>query len=414
MKIAILQPSLTWRGGAERQVLNLAIELQKMGHEAEIFTCAVNDRCYPELLRQLVVNEIKVPIIQGLQSKNLPKNPNSPSSQVVKKRSIVRRLALSFRNYYYNLTAMVNLGMKIPKGFDVINNQNCPTEWAAFFAKKRLNAPIVWSCNEPPFWFTDPNQRKALGKINLPLYEGLDRIAVDYIDRIVALSAIGGRRIEQAYRKPYEIVHTGVDLFHNASGREFSARYSLENDFLILQVGNIAPDKRQTDSLLALHMVSKKYDNAKLIFVGAGPIEQLVALSQQLGIQKKVLFLNNCSDAELAQIYAACNVFVFPSQITWGLAVIEAMSASKPVLVSNKSGSSEIIKHGQNGFVLEEPYPKNMALQIENLIANSKLRHRVGENAYEYVKKNLSWEIYARNMALIFEKTLKNFKNSSC
>lgn len=408
MKIAILQPSLTWRGGAERQVLSLAIELQKMGHEPEIFTCAASDSCYPELLRELIVIEIKVPFIQGLQSKNLSKNPNF---HVAKKRSAARRLARSFRNYYYNLPAMVNLGMKIPKGFDVINNQNCPTEWAAFFAKKRLNAPIVWSCNEPPFWFTDPNQRKALGKINLPLYEGLDRVAVNSIDRIVALSAIGGRRIEQAYRKPYEIVHTGVNLFHNASGKKFRERYSLEKDFLILQVGNIAPDKRQIDSLLALHLISKNYDNVKLIFVGAGPIEQLVELKQQLGIEKKVLFLQNISDSELSEVYAACDVFVFPSQITWGLAVIEAMSASKPVLVSNKSGSSEIIKHGQNGFVLEQPYPKNMALQIKNLIVNSELRYKVGENAYEFVKKNLSWEAYAKNMALVFERTLRNFKN---
>jgi hypothetical protein len=110
LKIAILQPSLTWRGGAERQVLSLAIELQKMGHEPEIFTCAVSDSCYPELLRELVVIEIKVPFIQGLQSKNLSKNPNF---QVAKKRSAVRRLARSFRNYYYSLPAMVNLGMKI-------------------------------------------------------------------------------------------------------------------------------------------------------------------------------------------------------------------------------------------------------------------------------------------------------------
>ena len=407
----MLQPTLTWRGGAERQVLNLAIELQKAGHEVEIFTCVLNVSCYPELLRQLTINEIKIPTLQGVQTENSLKRLKPPSYKFFKKRSPIRRLARSFRNYYYSLPAMVNLGMKIPKGFDVINNHNCPTEWAAFFAKKRLNAPIVWMCNEPPFWFTNPNQRNALGKINFPLYEVLDKVSVNYIDQIVALSTIGGRRIEQAYNKPYEIVHTGVDLFHRASGKEFRARYVLENDFLILQVGNIAPDKRQIDSLIALHIVSKKHDNVKLIFVGVGPIEQLVALSQKWGIENKVLFLHDCSDTELSQVYDACDVFVFPSQITWGLAVIEAMSASKPVLVSNKSGSSEVIKNGQNGFVIEEPYPKNMALHIENLIANSELRNTVGKNAYQYVKENLSWELYGRNMVSVFEKTLKKFKN---
>lgn len=408
MRIALLQPSLTLRGGAERQVLNLAIELHKAGHEVEIFTCALNDRCYPEKLSQLVVKVIKPPITIGRQSKNLGQNSNP---QIVQQRNAARRLAGSFRNYYYSLPAMLNLGMKIPKGFDIINIHNPPTEWAAFFAKKRINAPIVWMCNEPPFWFTDPKQRKGLGKINFPLYEGLDKIAVDCIDSIVVLSAIAGRRVEEAYGKTYEIVHTGIstDLFHRASGKEFRAKYGLEKSFLLLQTGNIAPDKRQIDSILALHIVSKNHSNVKLVFDGAGPREHLVTLSRQLGVENKVMFLHSSSDVELAQVYAACDVFVFPAQITWGLAVIEAMAASKPVLVSNKSGVSEIIRNGQNGFVIEEPNPRNMALKIENLIANSELRQKIGENAYEYAQQNLSWQRYARSMSLVFEKTLQNF-----
>ncbi len=107
MRIALLQPSLTWRGGAERQILNLAIELQKAGHEVEIFTCALNDSCYPEKLSQLVVNVIKAPITLGRQSKNLGQ---SFSPQIVQKRSAARRLAGSFRNYYYSLPAMLNIG----------------------------------------------------------------------------------------------------------------------------------------------------------------------------------------------------------------------------------------------------------------------------------------------------------------
>ena len=409
MRIALLQPSLTWRGGAERQILNLAIEVQKAGHDVEIFTCALNNSCYPEKLSQLVVNVIRPPITPGRQSKNLGQS----SSPQVHKRSAARRLAGSFRNYYHSLPAMLNLGMKIPKGFDVINIHNPPTEWAAFLAKKRLNAPIVWMCNEPPFWFTDPKQRKGLGKLNFPLYEGLDKVAVDYIDRIVVLSAIAGRRVEKAYGKPYEIVHTGVstDQFHRASGKEFRVKYGLENNFILLQTGNIAQDKKQVDSILALQLVSKKYDNVTLVFDGEGSREHLIALSRQLGVENKVLFLHSCSDAELAQVYAACDVFVFPAQITWGLAVIEAMVASKPVLVSNKSGVSEVIRNGQNGFVIEDPNPRNMALQIENLILDSELRQKIGENAHEYATQNLSWQMYAKNMTLVFEKALKNFKN---
>ena len=344
MRIALLHPSLTWRGGAERQLLNLATELQKTGHDVEIFTCAVNERCYPELQKNLKINVIQAPNAKT-------------QTEASQKRTTANRLAGRFRTYTSDLPAMYYLGKKIPKGFDVINNHNFPTEWAAFFAKRKLNAPIVWMCNEPPFWFSDPSKRRGLGKINLPLFEGLDKVAVNYIDTIVVLSSIARQRVQQAYGRSSLVVHSGVqtDLLYKASGKEVRRKHGFEKDFVLLQVGNIARDKRQKDSLLALQYLSKKYNNVKLVFDGEGPREELVALSKKLGVESKVLFLHSCSDEELAEVYAACDVFVFPAQITWGLAVVEAMATSKPVVVSSRSGVSEIIRNGENGYVIDEP-----------------------------------------------------------
>ena len=409
MRIAMLHPSLTWRGGAERQLLNLATEMQKAGHEIEIFTNAVNDKCYPELLNRLVVNVVRAPTINALQSIELPKN----STSVIQKRSDFRRLTGRFRSYTSDFRSMIFMGMKIPRGFDLINNHNFPTEWAAFFAKKRLNAPVVWMCNEPPFWFSDPLQRKGLGKINLPLFEGLDKVAVDYIDEIVVLSAIAGRRVEKAYGRSSKIIRSGVDidLFHKASGEEIRLKHDLEKAFVLLQVGNIANDKRQSDSIVALYYLSKKFDNVKLIFDGEGRLEKLVALSRKLGVEDKVQFWHTHRDEELAKVYAACDVFVFPAQITWGLAVAEAMAASKPVLVSNKSGSSEIIQNNVNGIIIEDANPKEMAAQIEKLINSPQSRRKIGENAFEFASKHLSWKNYAKNMETVFQGAVANKLN---
>ncbi|HLN88958.1 MAG TPA: glycosyltransferase family 4 protein, partial [Candidatus Binatia bacterium] len=229
------------------------------------------------------------------------------------------------------------------------------------------------------------------------------------------LSSIAQRRVELAYGRSSLIVHTGVqtDLLHNASGIEVRKKYGLENDFVLLQVGNVARDKRQKDSLFALHYLSKKHDNVKLIFDGEGQSEELIALSRKLGVENKVLFLYSCSDAELAEVYAACDVFVFPAQITWGLAVIEAMAASKPVVVSSRSGASEVILNGDNGFVIDEPNAENMALQIEKLMADPELQRKIGQNANEFIRRNLSWEIYAKNMEIAFRKAIDSFRKDS-
>ena len=157
----------------------------------------------------------------------------------------------------------------------------------------------------------------------------------------------------------------------------------------------------------------QKHENIKLVFDGEGPREELVALSKRLGVESKLLFMHSCSDEELAEVYAACDVFVFPAQITWGLAVVEAMAASKPVVVSSNSGASEIIRNGENGFVVEEPNAGNMALQIERLILDNELRRKIGANAYEFTKKILFgkftrkiWRQFSSKQSIILVKDL--------
>lgn len=148
---------LTGRAGGERQILRLAIELQKLGHEVEIFANAVNEEIYyPNMLKNLTVNVISHPLAGKVSPRLAPRLastsvPQKPLNEEVKKTSPLRtwvRKILGNQFYTFNLPSMLNLGRKIPKGFDIINNHNYPTEWAAFLAKTRLKASIVRMCNE--------------------------------------------------------------------------------------------------------------------------------------------------------------------------------------------------------------------------------------------------------------------------
>jgi len=421
----MIHTPLTGRGGGERQILGLAIELQKIGNEVEIFTSVVNEeRCYPDMLKKLTVNVILHPLAGKVSPRLAPRlastsAPRKSVEEEVKKTSPLRiwmRKILEGQFYTFDLPSMLNLGRKIPKGFDIINNHNYPTEWAAFLAKKRLKVPVVWMCNEPPFWFFLPSYMEGLQKINWPLFEVLDRITVKYIDEIVVLSHIAGDLVRKAYNRPSRVVRSGVDieLFHNASGGDVRKKHGLENDFVLLQVGNLAPHKRQSDSIKALYHLSKNYGNVKLILDGSGPREELMRLSEKLGVRDKVLFLHTTNDEKLAKVYAACDVCVFPSQSSWGLAAIEAMAASKPVVVSNKAGVSEIIQIGVNGIIVDHAKPKDITKHVELLINDPKLRKKLGENAYENAKNNLSWEKYARNMEKVFQEAIRGFRGERC
>ena len=412
MKIALIHTPLWGRGGAERQVLMLAIELQKLGNEVELFTPMVNrEACYPELMRQVTVTETPQNRFIPFRQNNVSASSTSKIGEISVNRNPLRRIAVN-QFYSLGLPSMLRLGKSIPKGFDIINNHNAPTEWAAFEAKRKLKVPIVWMCNEPPSWFYFAPGRGIRKKLTWPLFEIWDKTSVRYIDEVTVLSHVAEKLVKDVYNRPAKVVRTGVDLekFKNVSGNEIRKKYGLENDFVLLSVCNLAPIKRPTDSIMALHVLAKKYENVKLIFDGSGPRENLIKLVEKLGLTGKVFFLHSKSDVELTKVYAACDAFVFPPPITWGLAVIEAMASSKPVIVSNATGASEVIEDNVTGMIVEHAKPEEIAKKVEILINDPKLMRNIGRNAFEYVAANLSWKNYAETMESIFQQTISQKK----
>jgi glycosyltransferase involved in cell wall biosynthesis len=423
LKIAMIHTPMLGRGGGDRQMLSLAVELQKRGHTVEIFVSALNkENSYPELLEKLNVTIVPHPLgkkmhrwltpLDATKEQQKTDNPAKPSGGKSALREWMRQsMGRQFYTIPYDLPSMINIGRKIPKGFDVINNHNYPSEWAAVIAKKRLRAPVVWMCNEPPFWFFVPELRRGLRRVNAPVYDVYDRVVVDYIDEILVLSHIAGGYVEKAYKRHSHVVRSGIDAepFTKATGVSVREKYGLKNNFVILQVGNIEINKRQQDAIRALQILSKSYSDVKLVFDGGGRTDELKRFCQRLGVANKVLFLRSTSDRELAEVYASCDAFVFPAQITWGLAVVEAMAAAKPVVVSKKCGVSEIIQDNINGLLVNHANPEELARKVELLIVNADLRRKLGDNAREYVKRNLSWEKYAEHMETIFEAARQKY-----
>jgi glycosyltransferase involved in cell wall biosynthesis len=420
MKIAMIHTPFWARAGGERQVLRLAIELERIGHEVEVFTNGINEDSYPEFFEKVKMNVIPHPLAGKLPHGVTPQIATPKISEVSQENEgQMPSLRKWMRNmvgrqfYTSEVPSMIELGRKIPKGFDVINNHNFPTEWAAFIAKKRLKVPIVWMCNEPPYWFFSPEQRSGLRKINWPLFELLDKTAVNYIDEVMVLSHVAEEYVRKAYNKPSRIVRTGVDveLFHEASGKNLRREYGLENSFVMLFVGGSRYAKR-SDMVRALKILSEKFD-VRLVLDTSREQDMLTRLSEKLGIKEKVLLLHSISDVELAKVYAACDVFIYPSSAgTWGLVVTEAMAASKPVIVSKQVGTSEIIQEGVNGIVIDRAKPEEIAKQVEALINNPNLRKKLGENAYQYVRDNLSWKRYAEKVENIFQETIERSKDT--
>ncbi len=393
MKIALIHTPLTHSTGGERQILQLAIELSKKGHKVEIFTNYVDQQnCFPELLSKVKVNAI-------------PPNPVSFLRIIV---SLAYHIGMikTLREL-----AILSIAKAIPHNeFDIINCHNLSTNWAAWLAKKRLKIPVVWMCNEPPFWhFLSQEKKKKTFIIDFLFFNVFDKYTVRFVDEIVVLSKKFQNIVKKIYGRNSTIIRSGVDInfFEKGNGEKIRKELGLENSFILLQVGSAMSYKIDFNSILALSYLHKEYEQLRLIFIGYGVKEFFGSEVYRLGLDKKVFFFSNIDDKKLSDFYASCDVFLFPANQSWGLVVVEAMAASKTVIVSEKAGVSEIIQNGINGIVVEHGQPEKITYHVEKLINNPRLCRDIGENAHEFVKKNFSWEKYANEMLEIFEKTLQ-------
>jgi glycosyltransferase involved in cell wall biosynthesis len=395
MKILIFHPMLVSPTGGERQVLAFANELQKKGHSVDIF-CIFADKnnCFPELMSNLNIH----PLREGMSYSFLRK------SYLFSRRSYRFHFLLKELNAYLEFISFKKLADLPVKGYEIINCHNYPTQWAGYAAKKKMKIPAVWMCNEPPFWYF---QNTPFKFVSSPLYSHYDRKAVNMIDRIIVLDELNKKRVRQIYDRDSTVIRSGLEYqkFAAADGEDARQKLGISKDtLLLLQVGTLKHYKRQSDCIRAVNKLNNS-ERVKLLFVGDGEdYDALRSLADQLNVSDRIIFQRNVGDDELPQYYSASDIFLFPADQTWGLAVTEAMAARKCCIVSKASGVSEIITDNKNGFLFEHGNFCSMAEIIDQLIEDPRRREDVGNNAQEFVKQELSWSSYTERMLSEFRK----------
>jgi glycosyltransferase involved in cell wall biosynthesis len=163
--------------------------------------------------------------------------------------------------------------------------------------------------------------------------------------------------------------------------------------FNILFIGSLAAHKRVDlliKSFANIPAVDLTIAGQKTLFY---PQIQKIVDSLNSDTKSRIHFIFNFSDSKLANLIDNCDVLVLPSiQESFGLVLIEAWARSKPVLVSNISTLSEMIQKTKGGLTFKKDDLIDLQKQLEKIIASSNLRLQLGQNGFNYVKNNYTWE----------------------
>jgi len=204
------------------------------------------------------------------------------------------------------------------------------------------------------------------------------------------------------------IIPAGVNLekFVNIRDKQFKNKYLKENsqEVIMLYVGRIHESKGLAYVLKAIKNIPLKF-----LIVGkdTGYKKVLERLIKKEKIESKVKFLGGVSDNDLFKIYSISDFLVlFSSWEGFGISVIEAMAAKKPVIVSNRGALPTIIKNNENGFVVEYPNINELSKKIVSLVKNKKLREQMGAKAGNLAKE-FNWSNIAKKHLNMYLKEYK-------
>ena len=198
-----------------------------------------------------------------------------------------------------------------------------------------------------------------------------------------------------------EVIGSAVDLekFKPARDRtKFRREIGVADNIpLIGNVGMIRPDKGQLELVKSAPLVLEKRPDARFVIVGQGT-----------GILKRGINVRNAIDrAGLAEkiimagyrwdtpdVYAACDVIVIASLRTEASPIVlrEAFASGRPVIATKVGDIPEIVRHRENGLLIEPGNTRALASAILEFISDPELAARCAANGFRYATENFSFD----------------------
>jgi glycosyltransferase involved in cell wall biosynthesis len=227
-------------------------------------------------------------------------------------------------------------------------------------------------------------------------------------NKILSTSHIMAKETNLYINQEIEVTPFGIDI------QQFQPQYTKEElfdkDDIVIGTVKTLEDKYGIEYLIkAFKILSDKYQELplKLLIVGSGSLDkELKNLTKELKISSKTIFTGNIPFTEVPKYHNMLSVSVSNSE-SFGVAIIEASSCAKPVVVSNVGGLPEVVENGVSGFVVEARNPQKTANAIEKLIFDDELRIQIGNNGRDRVKRLYNWDDNVKQMINIYKDILK-------
>jgi len=363
-------------GGVEYHVEGLAKTLKRLGHEVIVITNSGSTGV--EVYKGIPVIRISFRSFGLLPASKLLLN--------------------KFRRIYQNLSP------------DIIHAHHAFSFLGLYSGKlaKELSIPSVLTNHSlPPFYEGLEPFWKVIAN-GLSLHEPFKYI--QYYDSVLSVSKISAKFIAHFYRGKVLVIPNAIDIseFNIEAKRD---ELGIPEDVpVILTVGRASPKKGFERALAAFHYVIKHIPNARLYVVGPSGryLSWLKKLAQILRIEENVYFLGFVPRETLIKMYKIADVFLHAAYggESFGIVLLEAMAAGKPIVATAGDGLKEILEKSNSGFCIESGNPMDISKAVIKLIKDPELRLRLGRNGKRFVEQ-FSWDKVAERILTVYKSLIE-------
>ncbi|MCH8831326.1 MAG: glycosyltransferase family 4 protein [Chloroflexi bacterium] len=392
LKIAVFHCGFAYSGGGERLVLEEVMGLRRLGHDVSCYAPTLDRKaCFPDFIDEVGVSTFLPQLPRWF--------PLRDAIAMALSSVLAPLLALRFRD------------------IDVFVGANQPGAWIAYCMAKVLGRPYVIYLNQPNRLIYPRKIDQQTGWLTKRDYHVLDVIIkrmkrfVGWADRTstqaaeVALANGGyiARIIEQIYEREIVLCPAGCHPQssrllrlnpHTAYEGAFKLGDTIIDKPVVLITNRHEPQKKFEYVIEAISQIGGDVPAASLVIPGpfTPHTPKLIALAEELGIEERVLFLGQISEADLQRLYREAAVYCYPApEEDFGMGVIEAMAWGIPIVAWNNAGPTVTVLDGETGFLVE---PRNVGAYSDAmswLLQDHQLRSHMGARGRERVERYFTW-----------------------
>lgn len=385
-------------GGTAKYTYELADGMSKMGHDIHVIMQGDEEADWMQA--GISIHKIKNEFLV-----DLPELNNYP---------------ITMHNVQYSVCLYEKLVQLIDKyHIDIVESVLWDFEGAvpANLLKNRI--PVLIRLQSPMLKVAE-TQQWELTK-DLKLAADFESSVMRDSDRVIAISDHIVETIRELYPnalkdQTVDKVYLGVD--ENVCK---STRKKRDNTIRLLFVGRlerrkgihtifeILPELMSEHSYLEIHFLGN--DNISDQILGMSFKEHFYKRYEKEDWAKRVTFLGQVSNDMKDQEYADCDIFLAPSLYeSFGIILIEAMSAAKPVIGCKIGGMQEIIEDEVTGYTIEPENAKQLYEKLVALVENEALRHKMGKNGWNRFQKMFSKKAMVENTLKIYREAVQKRK----